>query len=52
MSDHAHNEHLDLLSQGGGAGFRAADVLGVLAVSTFLAAIGLITFFAATAFGG
>jgi len=32
-------------------GLRSADVLGVLAVSTFLAAIGLVTFFVTATFG-
>jgi hypothetical protein len=49
MSEQADHERVDLVAED--RGFQAADVLGVLAVSTFLAAIGLITFFVTGAFG-
>lgn len=51
MSDQAEHDHVQLTPEEARQGFRGADILAVLAVSTFLAAIGLITFFATTAFG-
>lgn len=44
-------EHIELTPTEARQGFKGADVLAVLAVSTFLAAIGLTTFFLTTAFG-
>lgn len=41
-------EHVELTPEEARQGFRGADVLAVLAVSTFLAAIGLTTFFLTT----
>ena len=52
MSDQTGDDHTDLISEEMRQGFQGADILGVLAVSTFLAAIGLITFFFTTVFGG
>jgi len=51
MSDQTGEDHLELTPDEARQGFQGSDILGVLAVSTFLAAIGLITFFV-TAFGG
>jgi hypothetical protein len=51
MSDQTGEDHMALSSEKPREGFRGADILAVLAVSTFLAAIGLITFFATTALG-
>lgn len=48
----AHDEHIELTPQEARGGFKGADVLAVLAVSTFLAAIGLTTFFLTTSLGG
>jgi len=52
MSSQTGDDHVDLTPNDAHQGFRGADILAALAVSTFLAAIGLITFFATTAFGG
>jgi hypothetical protein len=53
MSEQAHDDHhIELTPQEARQGFRGADVLAVLAVSTFLAAIGLTAFFVTTALGG
>jgi hypothetical protein len=52
MSDQAGDDHVELTLQEARQGFGGSDILAVLAVSTFLGAIGLITFFVTTAFGG
>jgi hypothetical protein len=52
MSDQTHHDHTELTPEEARQGFRGADVLAVLAVSTFLAAVGLTTFFLTTALGG
>lgn len=53
MSDQTQDDHhIELTPEESRQGFRGADVLAVLAVSTFLAAIGLTTFFVTTAMGG
>jgi hypothetical protein len=53
MSDQTQDDHhIELTPEEARQGFRGADVLAVLAVSTFLAAIGLTTFFVTTAMGG
>ncbi len=52
MSDDTDHEHIELTPQEARQGFKGADILAVLAVSTFLAAIGLTTFFVTTALGG
>lgn len=51
MSDQADHDHVELSPEEARQGLRGTDVLAVLAVSTFLAAIGLITFFVTTALG-
>jgi hypothetical protein len=52
MSDQVSEDHVELTPEEARQGFRGSDVLAVLAVSTFLAAIGLITFFVTTALTG
>lgn len=52
MSDDTDHQQNDLTSPGDGEGLRGADVLAVLAVSSFLAAVGLIAFFLTTAIAG
>jgi NOL1/NOP2/fmu family ribosome biogenesis protein len=53
MSDQTqHDHHIELTPEEARQGFRGADVLAVLAVSTFLAAVGLTAFFVTTALGG
>ena len=53
MSDHTDQEtRIELTPQESRQGFEGADILAVLAVSTFLAAIRLTTFFVTTALGG
>jgi hypothetical protein len=52
MSDQTSDDHIEVISQEARQGLTGADVLAVLAVSTFLAAIGLITFFVTTALSG
>ena len=52
MSDRTEDEELEFTPEEAHQGLRGADVLAVLAVSTFLAAIGLTTFFVTTALGG
>lgn len=52
MSDQTGEDHAELNEQEARQGFSGADVLAVLAVSTFLAAIGLVTFFVTTALSG
>lgn len=41
-------EHIELTPVEARQGFKGADILAVLAVSTFLAAVGLTTFFLTT----
>ena len=52
MSDRTDDDHIEVTPDEARQGFRGADILAVLAVSTFLAAIGLTTFFVTTALGG
>jgi hypothetical protein len=52
MSDQTGDNYLELTPEEARQGFQGTDVLAALAVATFLAAIGLITFFVTTAFGG
>ena len=52
MSDQADHDHIELTPQEARQGFEGSDILAVLAVSTFLAAIGLTTFFVTTAVAG
>ncbi len=49
MSDQTSDDHLDLAPEDHRPGFGGSDMLAVLAVSSFLAAIGLVTFFVTTA---
>lgn len=51
MTDHANrdDEQIVLTPTEARQGFRGGDVLAVLAVSTFLAAVGLTAFFLTTA---
>jgi hypothetical protein len=51
MSDQAEHDHLELTPEEAQQGFGGADILSVLAVSSFLAAIGLTTFFVTAALG-
>jgi hypothetical protein len=51
MSDQTHDDHTELTPQEARQGFKGADILAVLAVSTFLAAVGLAAFFITTAVG-
>lgn len=51
MSDQTGDDHADLTPEEARQGFQATDILAVLAVATFLAAVGLITFFVTSAFG-
>lgn len=44
-------EQIEITPNRARAGLRGGDVLAILAVSTFLAAIGLTTFFLTTAVG-
>jgi hypothetical protein len=52
MVDTTPEEHVELTPTEARAGFRGRDMLAVLAVSTFLAAVGLTTFFLTTSFAG
>lgn len=52
MSDHADHEHQELTPAEARQGLQGADILAVLAISSFLAAIGLTTFFVTTALAG
>jgi len=53
MSEQTQDDHqIELTPQEARQGFRGADILAVLAVSTFLAAVGLTTFFVTAALGG
>lgn len=52
MSDDTSHDDTDFQSDEARQGPRGADVLAVLAVSSFLAAVGLITFFVTTAIAG
>ncbi len=45
MADETLNEHVEATPEEARQGMKGADILAVLAVSTFLAAVGLITFF-------
>jgi hypothetical protein len=49
MSDQTGDDNTEYTPREERQGFRGADVLAVLAISSFLAAIGLITFFLTTA---
>ena len=49
MSDHAEHDHIERDAEEARQGFTGSDILAVLAVSSFLAAIGLTTFFLTTA---
>jgi hypothetical protein len=49
--DHTSEEHIELTPQEARAGMRGTDLLAILALSTFLAAVGLTTFFLTTAAG-
>lgn len=46
------HEHIEVTPVEARQGFQGRDVLAVLAVSTFLAAVGLTTFFLTTSFAG
>jgi hypothetical protein len=50
--DSEGDEHIEISPVEARGGLRGADVLAVLAVSTFLAAIGLTTFFLSAAYNG
>lgn len=52
MSDQTHDDHIELSPNEVRQGFGGSDMLAVLAVSSFLASIGLVTFFVTTALGG
>jgi hypothetical protein len=54
MAEHveAEQEHIEITPTEARQGFKGADVLAVLAVSTFLAAVGLTTFFLTTSLAG
>lgn len=52
MSDDTSHDDTDFQSDEARQGPRGADVLAVLAVSSFLAAVGLITFCVTTAIAG
>ena len=45
------DEHIETTPERARQGLKGADVLAMLAISTFLAAIGLITFFISTTMG-
>lgn len=45
MTDDTNHNHGDERENDGNSGIRPSDVLAVLAVASFLAAIGLVTFF-------
>ena len=49
MSDQTDHERIDIQSEDMPDGFAGADILAVLAVSAFLAAVGLTTFVLTTA---
>jgi Tfp pilus assembly protein FimT len=49
MSDDTDHDPMERDSDERGQGFTSSDLLAVLAVSSFLAAIGLTTFFLTTA---
>ena len=49
--DLEQQEHIELTPTEARQGFRGVDVLAILAVSTFLAAVGLTTFFLTTSMG-
>jgi hypothetical protein len=51
MSDQTSDDHTELAPEEARQGFSGSDVLAVLAVSSFLASIGLVTFFVTTALG-
>ncbi len=44
-------EHIEATPEEARQGMKGADVLAMLAVSTFLASVGLITFFITTSLG-
>jgi len=52
MSDDTSHQEMEMTREQARHGLRGADVLAVLAVSSFLAAIGLIAFFLTTAIAG
>ncbi len=45
MANETLKEHVEATPEEARQGIKGADILAVLAVSTFLAAVGLITFF-------
>lgn len=52
MTDDTNHNHGDDRRSDANSGVRPADVLAVLAVASFLAAIGLVTFFVASSLAG
>ncbi|MGE0743552.1 MAG: hypothetical protein AB7O98_19630 [Hyphomonadaceae bacterium] len=52
MSTEAEDERIERTATEARQGLKGADVLAMLAVSTFVAAIALITFVLTTAIGG
>jgi hypothetical protein len=52
MSDRIDHDRINIQSEELPDGFQSADVLAVLAVSAFLAAVGLTTFVLTTAIAG
>lgn len=51
MSDQTSDDHLEFAAEETRQGFGSSDVVAVLAVSSFLGAIRLVTFFVTTALG-
>lgn len=52
MTDQTNHNHSDDRENEAKSGVRAADVLAVLAVASFFAAIGLVTFFVTSSLAG
>ncbi len=52
MTDDTNHNHSDERERGANSGIRSTDILAVLAVASFLAAIGLVTFFVTSSLAG
>ena len=52
MTDQTNHNHSDERENEAKSGLRATDVLAVLSVASFLAAIGLVTFFVTSSLAG
>lgn len=52
MDKPREDEHVEITPTEARQGLKGSDVLAILAVSTFLAAVGLTTFFLTTALSG